>query len=70
VLSGHGCKIAPSTYYAATSRPASARAVRDEQLKAASTEVWSANYEIYGVQKVWRELNRQGIAGPGAQWSG
>ena len=32
VLSGHGVKIAPSTYYAARSRAPSARAVRDGQL--------------------------------------
>ena len=33
-LTQHGAPIAPSTYYAAKSRPASARAVRDAQLKA------------------------------------
>jgi putative transposase len=61
VLSQHGWMIAPSTYYAAKSRPASARAVRDEQLKAEITRVWTENYEVYGAQKMWRELNRQGI---------
>jgi putative transposase len=61
VLSQHGAKIAPSTYYAAMSRPASARAVRDEQLKAEITRVWKENYEVYGADKVWLELNRQGI---------
>ena len=30
VLSAHGAKIAPSTYYAARDRPPSARACRDE----------------------------------------
>jgi putative transposase len=29
VLNGHGCQIAPSTYYAGKTRPASARAIRD-----------------------------------------
>jgi putative transposase len=62
VLSGHGAPIAPSTYYAAKSRPASARAVRDEQLKAEITRVWKENYEVYGADKVWLELNRQGIS--------
>jgi putative transposase len=33
VLTEHQCKIVPSTYYAFKKRPASARAVRDEQLK-------------------------------------
>jgi putative transposase len=62
VLSGHGAPIAPSTYYAAKSRPASARAVRDEQLKAEITRVWKENYEVYGADKVWLGLNRQGIS--------
>jgi putative transposase len=62
VLSEHGLQIAPSTYYAARSRPAPARTVRDEQLKAEIRRVWTSNYEVYGAQKVWLELNRQGIA--------
>ncbi len=32
VLSEHGCKIAPATYWAHAKRPASARAVRDAEL--------------------------------------
>jgi putative transposase len=61
VLTNHGAAIAPSTYYAARSRPPSARAVRDEQLKAEITRVWKENREVYGAGKVWLELNRQGI---------
>jgi putative transposase len=61
VLTQHGAPIAPSTYYAAKSRPVSARAVRDGQLKAEITRVWKDNYEVYGADKVWLELNRQGI---------
>ena len=34
VLSEHGLKIAPSTYYDAKDKPASKCALRDEQLKA------------------------------------
>lgn len=60
-LAEHGLKIAPSTYYAAKARSASARAVRDAQLKAQISTVWKANFEVYGAYKVWRELNRQGI---------
>lgn len=62
VLTGHGAPIAPSTYYAAKSRPASPRAVRDAALKAEITRVWKENREVYGADKVWLELNRQGIA--------
>jgi putative transposase len=53
-------RSAPSTYYAARSRPPSARAVRDELLKAEMTQVWKDNYEVYGVDKVCLELNRRG----------
>jgi putative transposase len=62
VLSGHGCKIAPSTYYDAAARGLSARAVREEQLKAGIRRVHADNYGVYGARKVWLELNREGIA--------
>ena len=61
VLTEHGLKIAPGTYYAARFRPASSRAIRDERLKAGITRVWQDNFEVYGAEKVWLELNRQGI---------
>jgi putative transposase len=61
VLTAHGAPIAPSTYYAAKSRPPSARAVRDARLRDEVTRVWKENYEVYGADKVWLELNRQGI---------
>ncbi len=56
MLSAHGTKIAPSTYYAAKSRPDSARAVRDTWLKAEITRTFEANYRVYGARKVWRQL--------------
>ena len=62
VLSEHGCAIAPSTYYDTVGRPPSARAVRDEQLKAAITAVHQDNYGVYGARKVWLALNREGVA--------
>jgi putative transposase len=61
VLSEHGCPIAPSTYYGAAHRPVSARASRDERLKAAITRVHQGNYGVYGARKVWLALNRDGI---------
>ena len=61
VLTGHGVAIAPSTYYAARARPPSARALRDAQLRAEITRVWKDNREVYGADKVWLELSRQGI---------
>ncbi len=62
VLSQHGCAIAPSTYYDAARRVPPARAVRDEQLKAAISRVHAGNYGVYGARKVWLQLNREGIA--------
>ena len=61
VLTEHGCPIAPSTYYAALSRTASARERRDETLKEEITRVHRDNYGVYGARKVWLALNREGI---------
>ncbi|MEU7468871.1 IS3 family transposase [Streptomyces sp. NPDC044984] len=60
----HGCKIAPATYYAHHKRRTapSARTVRDAELKEHISEVFEANYRVYGARKIWRELNRQGQA--------
>ena len=52
--------IAPSSYYAARSRPASARALRDEQLKADISRIHRANYAVYGARKLWHALRREG----------
>ena len=40
--------IAPSTYYAAKSRPSSARARRDAVLIPQLLALWRANYGVYG----------------------
>lgn len=61
VLRQAGVPIAPSTYYARAHRPASARVVRDEQLKIKIAAVHETNFGVYGVRKVWRQLNREGI---------
>jgi putative transposase len=55
-------QIAPSTYYAARSRPPSARAIADEELKRQVLEVYRENYEVYGVEKVWIALQRKQVA--------
>ena len=53
--------IAPSTYYGANHRPPSARAVRDGELKTQIRRVHAENFGVYGAEKVWRQLNREGI---------
>jgi len=60
VLTKAGTTIAPSTYYAAKSRPASARSVSDAATTAVIQRVHADNYGVYGVRKVHAELARQG----------
>jgi putative transposase len=60
VLREQGCQIAPSTYYDAAGRAPSARARRDEQMKAGIARVHAENYGVYGARKVWLALNREG----------
>ena len=55
-------EFAPSTYYAAESRPPSARRVRDDQLKPLIERVHRENFDVYGVEKMWKQLRRQSVA--------
>jgi len=55
-------EFAPSTYYAAESRPPSARRVRDDQLKPQIQRVHRENFDVYGVEKIWKQLRRQSVA--------
>jgi putative transposase len=59
--------IAPSTYHAHAARRAdpsrlSARARRDMALKPEIARVFAENFEVYGVRKVWRQLQRESFA--------
>lgn len=54
-------QVAPSTYYAAKVRPPCARRLRDEVLKREIARVWRENFSVYGADKVWTQLNREGI---------
>jgi putative transposase len=54
-------QVAPSTYYAAKTRPPSARSIQDERLKIEIVRVFEANYRCYGTRKIWRQLRREGI---------
>jgi putative transposase len=60
VLREHGCGIAPNTYWMAKKRPASRRAQRDEELKAEISRVFAENLFVYGADKIWAQLNREG----------
>jgi transposase InsO family protein len=56
--------IAPSTYYRCkqlTRCPEmrSERSRRDDELKPEIKRVWEDNHQVYGVRKVWLQLNRE-----------
>ena len=58
--------IAPSTYRAHAARridpaKAPARWRSDAELRAAIRRGWDANFQVYGVRKVWRPLRGDGI---------
>ncbi len=59
-------RIAPSTYHAraavrADPAKGSSRSRRDLELCAEIRRVQAANFGVYGVRKVWRQLGREGI---------
>ena len=55
-------QVAPSSYYAALTRPPSARRRRDDGLKRAIRRVWDAHRQVYGADKVWAPLQREGTS--------
>ena len=54
-------QVAPSTYYAVKARPPSRRRVQDDALKPDVARVHGDNFGVYGVEKVWRQLTREGV---------
>ncbi len=59
-------EIAPSTYHEHVRRrqhpeTAPPRVKRDEELMKEIRRVWTENFQVYGVRKVWRQLLREGI---------
>ena len=61
VLRDHNVPIAPSTYYAAKKRQASARQQSDERLLEVIHRVHRENFGVYGVRKVWHALQHESI---------
>lgn len=59
-------QIAPSCYWRHAARqrnPAQRckRAQRDDALIPDIERVWRANWQVYGADKVWKQMNREGI---------
>jgi putative transposase len=58
--------IAPSTYFRHKAQHAdpdrrSARARRDDVLRAIIRRIWTENVQVYGPRKVWRQMGREGL---------
>ena len=54
-------QVAPSSYYAAKSRPPSARARRDAELTPRLVALWEDNYRVYGARKLHKAARRAGL---------
>jgi putative transposase len=54
-------QVAPSTYYAAKRRPPARRTVEDAALKERIRALYAEHYAVYGAEKVWRQLGREGL---------
>jgi putative transposase len=70
VLTGHGVKIAPSTFYAARGRPPCARARHDAVVLEHVRRVHQSpmiGRRLYGSRKVFRELERERCRGEHAE---
>jgi putative transposase len=55
-------QVAPSSFYAARSRPLAARRCRDQVLQRAIRRVWEEHRQVYGADKVWAQLKREGTS--------
>jgi putative transposase len=54
-------QFAPSTYYDAKTRPPSARAQRDAELRPRLRGLWERNYSVYGRRKLTRAARKAGL---------
>jgi len=54
-------QVAPSTYYAAKTRPVSPRARRDAELTPKLEALFKHNFSVYGRRKLWRAARREGL---------
>ena len=54
-------QFAQSTQWCARRRPRCARAIRDKQFQGEIARVHRENFGVYGADKVWAQLNREGI---------
>ena len=67
--------IAPSTYHAHVAKRTdpkklSTRAKQDLTLTPEIARVFAENFEVYGVRKVWRQLQRESFDVARSPWGG
>jgi putative transposase len=55
-------RFAPATYYEATSRPPSARELREGELNPQIQRISKENFQQYGADKVWAQLGSELLA--------
>jgi putative transposase len=70
VLTSADVKIAPRTYYAARTRPASKRALSDAQLRDQIVRVHRENFGVYGGRRSGGSSTAKGCRSRAARWSG
>ena len=63
-------QVAPSTYYAALSRPASARQLRDAELRTEIGRVHQRNFGVYGVERCGGSYCERALRLAGTGWVG
>jgi putative transposase len=54
-------QVAPSSYYDTKTRPPSARAVRDAELRPRLRSLWERNYSVYGRRKLTKAARKAGL---------
>ena len=66
-----GCHVGITTHAAQRQAPElrCARAQRDDVLVPQIKRVWQANMQVYGADKVWQQLGREGAWVARGQWS-
>jgi putative transposase len=62
VLSEHGMKIAPGTYYKSRTCPVRPAELEEAYLVNAIVDLYRRNKSVYGVRKMWHAARRAGLA--------
>jgi putative transposase len=70
VLSEHGCQIAPNSYWTHKKRSPSARAIRDEYLRAEIARVHGENLSVYRAERSGPNSTGRESGSLAAPWSG